>query len=201
MKTEIVCIIDRSGSMASIKDDAIGGFNAFLETQKAQQGEALMTLILFDQDMTSVYEGVPLADVAPLTGESYVPRGYTALLDAVGSTIDAVGCRLASTPEQERPDQVVVVILTDGEENASKHYSQRDVYERIKHQREVYSWEFLFLGANIDAEQVAESIAIARSKAYTFESRGRGSSTAYQKVSTGISGFRKSSTIDDSWKD
>lgn len=200
MKTEIVCIIDRSGSMESIQDDAIGGFNTFLETQKTQQGEALMTLILFDHDMITLYEGLPLASVAPLTGESYVPRGHTALFDAVCWTIDGVGRRLARTPEQERPDQVVVVILTDGEENSSK-CSQRDVYKRIKHQREIYSWEFLFLGANIDAEQFAESIAIARSKAFTFESRGRGLSTAYQKASTGISDFRQSSTIGDGWKD
>jgi uncharacterized protein YegL len=201
MKTEIVCIIDRSGSMESIKDDAIGGFNAFLETQKAQQGEALMTLILFDHDMILLHEGVPLGSVAPLTRETFVPRGSTALFDAVGSTIDAVGRRLASTPEQERPDQVVVVILTDGEENSSKIYSQRDVYQRIKHQREVYSWEFLFLGANIDAEQVAESLAIARSKAFKFEAEHGGSAIAYQKLSAGISDFRQSSKIDDSWKD
>ena len=142
--TEIVSIVDRSGSMQSILDDAIGGFNTFLAAQQRQPGEAKLSLILFDHEYQIVHQAVDIQQVEPLNQDTYVPRGSTALLDAVGKTIDAVGERLAATPESERPSQVIVSILTDGYENASQTYSKPKVAEMIKHQTEKYSWAFEF---------------------------------------------------------
>ena len=131
--TEIISIVDRSGSMQSILDDAIGGFNTFLAAQQRQPGQAKLSLILFDNEYQVVHQAVDIQQVEPLNQDTYVPRGSTALLDAVGKTIDAVGERLAATPESERPSQVIVSILTDGYENASQTYSKPKVAEMIKH--------------------------------------------------------------------
>ena len=131
--TEIISIVDRSGSMQSILDDAIGGFNTFLAAQQRQPGEAKLSLILFDHEYQVVHQAVDIQQVEPLNQDTYVPRGSTALLDAVGKTIDAVGERLAATAESERPSQVIVSILTDGYENASQTYSKPKVAEMIKH--------------------------------------------------------------------
>ena len=143
--SEIICIIDRSGSMGIIKNDAIGGFNTFLEEQKKLPGEATLTYIQFDTEYEVVHENKPLKDVQPINGSIYIPRGRTALLDAVGKTIDATGRRLANTPEENRPEKIIVAILTDGEENASHQYNLSKIKEMIKHQKEKYSWEFIFL--------------------------------------------------------
>lgn len=158
--TEIACVIDRSGSMQSMADDAIGGFNAFLQTQRQQPGQARLTLVLFDHEYLKPYEDLDVRDIPPLTSETYVPRGNTALLDAIGRTIDDLGQRLAATPEAERPGQVIVAILTDGYENASTHYSQRKIAAMIDHQRQKYGWEFTFLAADEAAIATAEQINI-----------------------------------------
>ncbi|MFW9872522.1 MAG: hypothetical protein ACFFG0_05415, partial [Candidatus Thorarchaeota archaeon] len=148
MKCEIVCIIDRSGSMASIAKDAIGGFNTFLEEQKKVKGEATLTFIQFDTDYEIIHENKPLFDVPKLNESTFQPRGATALLDAVGKTIDSVGKRLSNMQENNRPEKVIVAILTDGEENSSKEYTLSKVREMITHQRDKYQWEFIFLAAN-----------------------------------------------------
>ena len=200
MKTEIVCIIDRSGSMQSIKDDAIGGFNAFLETQKAEEGEATLTMVLFDDEMLTPYDGVDLQSVEPLTDQTFVPRGGTALYDAICKTIDRVGKRLAAMSDADRPDQVLVTILTDGEENTSKLHTHAHVRSRIEHQTNVYKWEFMFLAANMDAESVAQTFSIDASKAYSFAASAAGSADVFKKLAAGVAQFRTHSILTDDWK-
>lgn len=167
--TEIVCVIDRSGSMSSIKDDAIGGFNAFLAAQRALPGTASLSMILFDHEYLSLFQNRDLADVEPLSDQTFVPRGQTALLDAVGRTIDEVGIRLAATPEPERPAKVLVCILTDGEENSSRRFTRPRIKSMIEHQRGKYSWEFAFLAADQDAFAEAESLGVLRSMTRKFD--------------------------------
>ncbi len=148
--TEIVCILDRSGSMGTLVDEVIGGFNAFIEDQKKLPGEAKVTLAIFDDHYDLVHNGVPLQDMPELTKDVYHARGMTALRDAVGKTIDDVGKRLNTTPEDDRPERVLVVITTDGYENASRSYSQEKIQAMIKHQKDKYKWEFLFMAAGED---------------------------------------------------
>ena len=181
--SEIICIIDRSGSMHSIKSDAIGGFNTFLEEQKKLPSEATLSLVLFDNEYILVHDCQPLPEVVSLNETSYQPRGSTALLDAIGKTIDDVGARLAKTPEPERPSKIIVAILTDGLENASRKYSHEKVASMIKHQQEAYKWEFFFLGANMDAVNVASSMNIDADRAVQFEATAAGTQVAYQNMS------------------
>lgn len=188
--TDIVFILDRSGSMHGLRSDAIGGFNAFVEEQQAVPGEGRMTLVLFDHEYTVVYDGRPLADVPQLTTETYVPRGSTALYDAVGRTIATVGERLSNTPEADRPGTVIVAIMTDGLENASREYSHVRIAEMIKHQTETYSWNFLFLGANMDAPAVAASLNIPQANSSTYVATGAGTRAAYRAVSSTVTSMR-----------
>ena len=164
--TEIVFILDESGSMHSAKKDTIGGFNEFIETQKKLPGEANFTFVKFNTHSNLIYNGINLKDVSPLTEESYTPNGGTALLDAVGEAIDAIGKRLSELPEKSKASKVMFIILTDGEENSSNHekYSKTGVVaEMVKHQTDKYSWNFLFMGSNIDAWSGASSINISNS--------------------------------------
>lgn len=183
MKAAIVCVIDRSGSMASIAKEAIGGFNAFLEAQKNVPGEATLTYVQFDNKYEMVHDGVPLEQVPALDSKTFVPRGMTALLDAVGRTIDDVGRRLAAQPEGERPDKVIVCILTDGQENASSDYSKGRVREMIEHQRSKYGWEFIFLGANQDAFAEGSALGIQRQDIQAFDATAEGTQSAYSSMS------------------
>lgn len=149
--TEIVCVLDRSGSMASLTNDAIGGFNSFLDEQKKLPGDARLSLILFDHEYIVQADNAPIQQVEPLTAQTYVPRGSTALLDAIGRAITNVGERLTKTSERDRPSKVIVVILTDGEENASHEYTKQRIADMIKHQQEQYNWRFVYLGVAVDA--------------------------------------------------
>jgi uncharacterized protein YegL len=174
MKTEIAFILDRSGSMESITQAAISGFNEFLKAQQNtldDQGNtipATFTLILFDHEYLPIHNRAPIQTAEPLTHETYQPRGSTALLDAIGRTIDHIGSELAATPEAERPAKVIVAILTDGQENASERFSMADINQRITHQTETYHWEFLFLGANQDAIASAARMGIHAHNSATF---------------------------------
>ena len=188
--TEIISIVDRSGSMQSILDDAIGGFNTFLAAQQRQPGEAKLSLILFDHEYQVVHQAVDIQQVEPLNQDTYVPRGSTALLDAVGKTIDGVGERLAAMPENERPSQVIISILTDGHENASQDYSKGKVAEMIKHQTEKYSWAFEFQAANMDAFAAAKELSIAPDRVVQFEATGEGVREAFVQQSQRISAMR-----------
>jgi hypothetical protein len=165
--TEIAYVLDRSGSMASLASDAIGGFNSFLSSQKQLPGRANFTLVLFDHEYLVPHKGVDIQRVPELNEQSYVPRGQTALLDAVGRTIDELGARLAAMPEAQRPAKVIVAIFTDGFENASRVYTTERLAASIKHQQEKYNWEFLFLAANQDAIATAAQIAIPAAQAMT----------------------------------
>lgn len=190
--SEIICIIDRSGSMDAIRSDAIGGFNAFLTDQKKHPGEAKLSLVLFNHEYKLVHDHVDIAKAPALDENSYVPAGMTALLDAVGRTIDAVGQRLSGTPEAERPGKVIVAILTDGLENASKDYSRGKVSEIIQHQRDVYKWEFIFLAANQDAIASAQSISIHAHDAFGFAATGQGVRNASLRMSQEVARRRGS---------
>lgn len=163
--TEIAYVLDRSGSMASLATDAIGGFNAFLQSQKQVPGRANFTLVLFDHEYQTVHKSVDIQHVPDLDERTYVPRGSTALLDAVGRTIDDLGAHLARLPEDQRPGKVIVAIFTDGLENASRVFTTERLAESIKHQQEKYSWEFLFLAANQDAIASAAKLAIPAAQA------------------------------------
>ncbi|MEI7954709.1 MAG: hypothetical protein WCJ66_06030 [Verrucomicrobiota bacterium] len=174
MQTEIAFILDRSGSMQSMAPAAISGFNEFLKAQQATVDDggkpipATFSLILFDHEYLPVHHRVPIHKAVPLTAETYQPRGFTALLDAIGRTIDAIGKSLAALPVHKRPSKVIIAILTDGEENASQTFSMADVHQRITHQTERYQWEFLFLGANQDAIATAAHIGIHAHNSATF---------------------------------
>jgi hypothetical protein len=187
--TEIICVLDRSGSMGSIRDDAIGGFNTFLdEQQKDKVDRCLLTLAQFDDQYEIVHESKPIEDVPKLTPETYVPRNTTALLDAIGKTIDDSGKRFAAMPEEKRPGAVVFVILTDGQENASKVYSHEAVMNRIKTQHDAYKWEFVFLAANQDAIKAGASFGIHN--AANFSHDAAGAQGIYQNLSKGVSNYR-----------
>lgn len=192
MKDEalIVCVIDRSGSMASVVDDAIGGYNTFLKAQQALPYPAKWSLVLFDHEYLMVEKNVDIAAAVPLDNERFVPRGSTALLDAIGRTIDDTGTMLATLPESERPDKVLMAILTDGHENASSDYSRERIARMIEHQRTVYSWEFIFLAANQDAISAAASIAIPAASAVNYQNTGEGNRAAYDTLNKATAAYR-----------
>lgn len=159
--TDITIILDKSGSMISTKNDVIGGFNGFLDKQKEVPGEATIGLVEFNERVNVKYTGLKLSDAPRLTVENYQPGGNTALYDAVGTTIEAVGQRLAALPESERPNKVIVVVLTDGEENASMKYSLSAMNERISVQREQYNWQILFIGSTPEAIAASRHTSIS----------------------------------------
>jgi hypothetical protein len=188
---EIVCVIDRSGSMEAIKSDAIGGFNKFLDAQKKLPGEAKMTLVLFNHDYGVIQSGVDIQNTSLFNEKTYVPAGTTALLDAVGRTIDDTGKRLADTPEVNRPEKVIFAILTDGLENASKDYAREKIRGMIKHQREKYGWEFIYLAANQDAFAEAEKLSIDPNMAYNFAADSDGIKDAMGVMCCSIAELRE----------
>ena len=189
--TEIACIVDRSGSMGSICKEAIDGFNSFLEAQKNLPGKARLTLVLFDNEYDVLCDGADIQSVKPLDKSTYVPRGTTALLDAIGRTVDDIGKRLSSTPESERPGKVIVAILTDGLENASTDYGYDQIAEIIRHQQQKYSWEFIFLAANQDAIASAGKLSIEAKDAYCFEATADGVAEAFCLLESDIKMRRK----------
>ncbi len=166
--TDITLVVDRSGSMSAIRDDAQGGVNEFIRQQKTEPNDANLTLVQFDTDYEFIYNGTPIQDV----GEYELsPRGGTALLDAVGRAINETGSRLAKMPEAERPGLVIFVIVTDGQENSSREFTREKVKQMVQHQQSAYSWEFLFLAANQDAFAEADGIGIGRGHAAAYQAR------------------------------
>lgn len=198
--TSINVIIDRSGSMAGLATDTIGGFNTFLAEQKAQPGEAMFTLCTFNTDYHLVHDCVSLAAVPDLDKTTYSPSGGTALLDAMGTTIDTVGKKLASMPEKDRPSKIIFLIMTDGQENSSKRFTPAQIKEMVQHQKDVYSWEFVFMGANIDAITEGEALGISVQNTFNYVSDSVGTKNLYRNVSENMSRYRSSnhvgSTID-----
>lgn len=187
--TEIIFLLDRSGSMAGLESDTMGGFNAFIEKQAQMQGETIVTVVLFDDKYEILWNGID-ARLIKLTNKEYYVRGCTALLDAVGKTILDVGYRLSAIEEAKRPEKVIFVITTDGLENASQEFTYAKVKELIKHQSEKYNWEFIFLGANMDAAKEAESIGISKKYAYNFEASTAGIDKMYCTVNNAVAGIR-----------
>lgn len=194
-KTDITIILDRSGSMESVKQDTIGGFNNFLSEQQKVEGEASLSLVQFDDQYEVVYEDKDIQAAARLTESSFQPRGSTALFDAIGRTINSVGRRLAALPETERPDSVLLVIMTDGFENASREFTAAKVGELIKHQRDVYKWEFMFIGANQDAVLSAQAIGIQAGAALTYAANEEGTQIAFSMIAKKVSNYRASKDV------
>jgi len=170
---ELIVIIDESGSMSSVVNDTIGGFNTFLETHQAMEGEAKLTLVKFDTKYEIVHNGVDIKNVPKLDKSLYYPGGMTALLDAVGKTIDTVAKRLDDTPEEERPEKVIVMIITDGEENSSKEYKLKQIKSKIELQINTYKWEFVFMGADQNAWDTAHSMGMQNSVDFSQRDIGK----------------------------
>lgn len=187
---EIIFLLDRSGSMGGLETDTIGGFNAFIEKQRQMEGKTIVTAVLFDDKYEILWNGID-AVKAKLTDKEYYVRGTTALLDAAGRTILDVGCRLSKTNEDQRPGKVIFVITTDGMENASREFTYAKVKELIKHQQEKYNWEFIFLGANIDASKEADSLGIDADNAYSFEASKTGVEKMYNVVCEAVTERRR----------
>lgn len=184
--TEIVAVLDRSGSMGNLVQDTIGGYNSFIEKQKELEGECKVSLIVFDNKYDEVYNGIDINKVPVLTNESYFARGGTALLDAIGKTINSVGKRLQDTPEEDRPEQVIFVITTDGAENSSMEFNVSLIKEMIDHQKDVYNWDFIFMGANIDAIGGGADMGLSRGMSMNYDATSKGTTSLYMAVSNGI---------------
>jgi uncharacterized protein YegL len=189
-RTEIIFLLDRSGSMSGLESDTIGGFNAFIKNQCREEGETILTTVLFDDKYEVLWNGINAND-ATLTEKEYFVRGCTALLDSIGKTILDVGYRLSNSPEEQRPCKVIFVITTDGYENASREFTYGKIKELIKHQQEKFNWEFIFMGANIDATKEANSIGIDSENAYSFEASEAGVEKMYEMVCEAVSEKRQ----------
>ncbi|MBQ1256490.1 MAG: hypothetical protein IIX93_04360 [Clostridia bacterium] len=198
--TEIVFILDRSGSMAGLEKDTIGGFNSMIERQKAQGGEAIISTVLFDNAAEVIHDRVSLTKIEPMTEKQYFVRGCTALLDAIGGAIHHIGNVHKYAREEDRPEYTLFVITTDGMENASRKYSSDRVKQMIERQKTKYNWEFLFLGANIDAVETAGHFGIDADRAVNYRSDKKGTALNYEVLSEAITSVRASRPLDKSWK-
>ncbi len=198
--TELVFILDRSGSMRGLEKDTIGGFNAMLERQRDAQGQALVSTVLFDNASEVIHDRVDARKVEPMTEKQYAVRGCTALLDAIGSAIHHIGNVHKYAREEDRPARTVFVITTDGMENASRHYDADRVRQMIRRQREQYGWEFLFLGANIDAVGTAGRFGISADRAADYHSDSRGTALNYDVLGDAICAVRGGQPLSSNWK-
>ncbi len=198
--TEIVFILDRSGSMSGLETDTIGGFNSMLERQRENDGEALVSTVMFNNASEVVHDRVSIRDVRPLTRADYVPGGCTALLDALGDAIKHIGNVHKYARAEDLPEHTLFVITTDGMENASRFYSAERVRELIERQRSKYGWEFLFLGANIDAVETARRFGIDEDRAVNYNCDSAGTALNYEVISEAVSSVRCSAPLGRTWK-
>lgn len=198
--TEIVFILDRSGSMCALEADTIGGFNAMIEKQKKTEGEALISTVLFDNVSQVIHDRVPVQDIQPMTDKEYTTRGCTALLDAIGGAIHHIGNIHKYARAEDVPEHTLFVITTDGMENASRRYDSEKVKKMIERQKETYGWEFLFLGANIDAVATARHFGISEDRAVNYHSDSIGTQLNYEVVSEAICAVRCSEPLEADWK-
>ena len=185
--TEIVFILDRSGSMSGLENDTIGGFNSMIEKQKSEDGEALISTVLFDNETEVIHDRLPLDKIAPLTGKEYYVRGSTALLDAIGEAIHHISNIHKYARPEDVPEKTLFIITTDGMENSSFRYSYAKVKKMVERQKEKYHWEFIFLGANIDAVSVANQFGVDKSRAVRYECDGAGTALNYKVMSKMVS--------------
>lgn len=199
--TELVFILDRSGSMSGLEADTIGGFNALLEKQRREPGEALVSTVLFDNESQVLHDRVRLEDVRPLTDKDYCARGCTALLDAVGGAIHHIGNVHKYAREEDVPEHTLVVITTDGMENASRRYDAERVKRMVRRQQEKYGWAFLFLGANIDAVETAGHLGLAPRQAANYHSDSEGTALNYEVLSDAVCAVRAGAPLGASWKE
>lgn len=197
--TELVFVLDESGSMAGLESDTIGGFNGMLEKQKKESGRAYVTTVLFASGMKTLHDRERIDRVRPLTGRDYVPGGSTALIDAVGSTIEHISSVHRYIRKEDVPERTVFIITTDGMENASRNYSA-DAVRRMIEKKKEKGWEFIFLGANIDSVSVAGRFGIDRSRAVDYLSDCEGTRTMYEAVSEAVTTVRRRKTMDSSWR-
>ena len=198
--TELVFILDRSGSMAGLESDTIGGFNGMLEKQKKVPGEATVTTVLFDDRYELLYDSIPLDQALPMTEEQYYVRGCTALLDAVGRTIQDTEGKRRRQPEEERAEKVLVVITTDGLENASQEYTY-DKLKKLIEMKKTEGWDFVFLGANMDAVKEGARFGIHADRSVTYSNSSRGVRENYKAVSNFMEASRTcAAPVDASWK-
>ena len=199
--TELVFILDRSGSMAGLEADTIGGFNAMTQKQRKEPGEALVSTVLFDNETQVIHDRVPLEKVPALAQKEYYVRGCTALLDAVGGAIHHIGNVHKYAREEDRPEKTLFVITTDGMENAGRRYTYDKVKAMIEHQREKYGWEFLFLGANIDAAREAARFGIRADRAANYHADHIGTEVIYEAVSEAVCQVRScAAPLSADWK-
>jgi len=199
--TELVFILDRSGSMQGLEVDTIGGFNAMLEKQKKEPGEAFVSTILFNDHTQVLHDRVKIEAVEPITHKEYYVRGCTALLDAIGGAIHHIGNIHKYALSEDVPEHTLFVITTDGMENASRRYTSQQVKSMIQRQKEKYGWEFLFLGANIDAVETAGTLGIAPDRAVNYHCDSEGTRLNYEVVSQAVTAVRCCATLDEHWKD
>lgn len=194
--TEIVFLIDASGSMAHLASDTIGGFNGFVESQQSLEGKAILTTVLFDSAWRVLHDGVDINEVKPMTTSDYRVGGMTAILDAIGQTIQRVQDRHDELGS-EKPEKVLFVITTDGEENSSRQYKKSDIEKMIKHQTNGHGWEFIFLGANMDAVKTANDIGIASSHSHTYDYTSLGTKAVYDTLNMTACAARTTGLKDD----
>jgi uncharacterized protein YegL len=197
--TEIVFILDRSGSMGGLESDTIGGYNSFLKKQQDQPGEARITTVLFDGEYELLHDRLDLRAISPITEREYFVRGNTALLDAIGKTINKIGNAQKYTAEDYRADKVLFVITTDGMENASREFGYGKIKSMIEHQKSRYGWEFIFLGANIDAVETAGRFGIAPDRAQNYHADSAGTQVLYEAVAEATVAFRDCAAMPMSW--
>lgn len=197
--TELVFILDRSGSMGGLESDTIGGFNAMLEKQKKEDGTAYVSTVLFDHETEVLHDRLPIDSVAPLTDRDYTVRGCTALLDAIGKSVRHIGNIHKYARPEDVPAHTMFVITTDGMENASRMYSGKDIKRLIEKQKSRYGWEFLFIGANIDAISTAKSFGIEEDRAVNYRADKQGTGVVYQAVCKAVSGMRKGGKLAPGW--
>ena len=198
--TELVFILDRSGSMAGLEKDTIGGFNAMIEKQRGEPGEALISTVLFDNETEVIHDRIPLDRVPALTEKEYFVRGCTALLDAVGGAIHHIGTVHKYAREEDRPEKTLFVITTDGMENASHFYTYDQAKAMIQRQQEKYGWEFLFLGANIDAAREAARFGIRADRAANYYADSVGTEVVYEAVNEAVCQVRRTAPMNNSWR-
>ncbi|MBR3703940.1 MAG: VWA domain-containing protein [Oscillospiraceae bacterium] len=199
--TELVFILDKSGSMNGLESDTIGGFNSMIERQKKEDGKAVVSTILFNDESTVIHDRLPLDEVIRLTENDYFPQGCTALLDAVGGAIRHIGNIHKYARAEDVPEKTLFVITTDGLENASRRYSYADVKKMIERQKNKYGWEFLFLGANIDAAAEAKRFGISSDRAVRYRCDKEGTALNFDVIGETVSCMRMGCAIDPNWKE
>ena len=198
--TELVFILDRSGSMAGLESDTIGGFNAMIEKQKKQNGECYVSTVLFDNESEVIHDRVKLSEIKPMTDRDYTVRGCTALIDAIGGAIHHIGNIHKYARREDVPDKTLFIITTDGYENASKRYDYDKVRRMIERQKEKYGWEFLFLGANIDAAAEAKRFGIGADRAVNYKCDEAGTALNYEVIHEAVRAVRACKPLSADWK-